>query len=228
MSVGVVAVPFAIDVGATFLFAITGGMVAIRRQYDAVGLFAMGLFAGLGGALLRDGLFLQDGPPLAMRYPHFILAVLAGCVAAALFDKYLRRLSPMFMLADTLGLAAWAVVGCSKACAAGLSAPAGVFVGMVNAVGGGLIRDMIVGTEPLVFKPGQFYALAAAAGATVFVTMAQGLQIQTSIAATAGISVTFVLRYLSILLNWKTGPVLRQPPLDRGAPPLDRDRPPFK
>lgn len=228
MSVGLVAVPLSIDVGATFLFAITGAMVAIRRQYDAVGLFAMGTFTGLGGALLRDGLFLQDGPPMCMRYPHFILAVIAGCVAAALFDKYLRRLSPVFMLADTLGLGAYAVVGCSKAYAVGLSAPAGIFIGVVNAVGGGLIRDLIVGTEPLVFKPGQFYVLAAVAGAGTFATLAEGFHIDTALAAAVGIAVTFILRYLSITLNWKTGPILRQPPLDRGAPPLDRDRPPFK
>jgi uncharacterized membrane protein YeiH len=224
MSVGVVPLPLAVDVGATFLFSITGAMVAIRRQYDLVGLFAMALFTGLGGSLLRDGLFLQNGPPVALRNPYFLPAVIAGCVAAALFHRYLKRLSPVFLLADTLGLGAYAVFGCSKAYAAGLSAPACVFVGMVNAVGGGLIRDLIVGSEPLVFKPGQFYVLAAAAGAGVFAIMADALGLPLLVSAGTGMTVTVVLRYFSILFNWKTGPILRQPPLDRGVPPLTEEK----
>jgi uncharacterized membrane protein YeiH len=62
-----VALPIAIDVGATILFSITGAMVAIRRHYDLIGVFVLALACGLGGGLLRDGLFIQAGPPVAMR-----------------------------------------------------------------------------------------------------------------------------------------------------------------
>ena len=61
-----VSLPLVIDLGATFLFSITGAMVAVRRCYDPVGVFVLALASGLGGGLLRDGLFIQSGPPAAL------------------------------------------------------------------------------------------------------------------------------------------------------------------
>ena len=91
-----VALPISIDLGATVLFSITGAMVAIRRHYDAVGVFVLALACGLGGGLLRDGLFIQNGPPAAMRDPSYMIAVIVGCVAAILFFKHVERLSRPF------------------------------------------------------------------------------------------------------------------------------------
>src|ERR1043166_9887873 len=129
------ALPISIDLGATVLFSITGAMVAIRRQYDAVGVFVLALACGLGGGLLRDGLFLQAGPPVAMRDGSYMLAVFAGCVLAILFFKHVERLSKPFLIMDALATGAYGVVGASKAFEAGLALPACVFVGVVNAVG---------------------------------------------------------------------------------------------
>src|SRR3954462_13931112 len=93
-----VALPPFIDVGATVLFSITGAMVAIRRHYDAIGVFVLALACGLGGGLLRDGLFIQAGPPAAMRDSSYMFAVLAGCVVAILFFKHVERLSKPFLI----------------------------------------------------------------------------------------------------------------------------------
>jgi len=119
-----VALPISIDWGQTVLFSITGAMVAIRRHYDAVGVFVLALASGLGGGLLRDGLFIQNGPPAAMRDPSYMIAVLAGCGLAILFFKHADRLSKPFLIFDALGTAAYGVVGASKAFEAGLSTPA--------------------------------------------------------------------------------------------------------
>src|SRR3954470_4395313 len=88
-----VALPIAIDVGATLLFSITGAMEAIRRHYHSVGLFVLALACGLGGGLLRDGLFIQAGAPAAMRNWSYMIAVLAGCLIAASFFQHVQRLS---------------------------------------------------------------------------------------------------------------------------------------
>ena len=72
-----VNLPPVIDLGATFLFSITGAMEAIRRHYDPIGLFVLALACGLGGGLLRDGLFIQAGPPAAMRDASYMMAVVA-------------------------------------------------------------------------------------------------------------------------------------------------------
>src|SRR5690242_15463937 len=87
------ALPISIDLGATFLFSITGAMVAIRRHYDFIGLFVLALACGLGGGLLRDGLFIQIGPPVAMRHWGYMIAVLAGCAVAIVFFRHVERLS---------------------------------------------------------------------------------------------------------------------------------------
>src|SRR6476659_5154831 len=102
LTVRTVALPLSIDLGATFLFSITGAMVGIRRHYDPVGVFVMALACGLGGGLLRDGLFIQSGPPMAMRNGNYIIAVLAGCLIAILFFKHVERLSKPFLLMDAL------------------------------------------------------------------------------------------------------------------------------
>ena len=129
------ALPISIDLGATVLFSITGAMVAIRRHYDAIGLFVLALACGLGGGLLRDGLFIQAGPLAAMRNGSYMIAVLAGGVLAILFFKHVERLSKPFVMIDAVGTGAYGVVGASKAFEAGLAIPACIFVGVAKAVG---------------------------------------------------------------------------------------------
>jgi uncharacterized membrane protein YeiH len=206
-----VNLPPVIDFAATFLFSITGAMEAIRRHYDPIGLFVLALACGLGGGLLRDGLFIQAGPPAAMRDARYLISVVAGCVVAAVFFKHVARLSKPFLLLDALGTGAYGVVGASKAFEAGLAVPACVIVGVVNAVGSGLIRDVLVREEPLLLKPGQFYAIASLAGVVSFAVLARWVHVPLIPAALAGISVTFGLRLLAISFNWKTRPVLQPP-----------------
>jgi uncharacterized membrane protein YeiH len=78
-------------------------------------------------------------------------------------------------------------------------------VGCVNAVGGGVLRDVLVREEPLIFKPGEFYALAALAGVLLFIALAVGLRVPEETAALAGIGLAFTVRLLSIRLGWRTG-----------------------
>jgi len=202
------ALPVAIDLGATFLFSITGAMVAIRRYYDVIGVFVLALATGLGGGLLRDGLFIQSGPPTAMRSSSYMFAVLAGSVIAMLFFQHVERLSKPFLIFDALGTGAYGVVGASKAFEAGLAVPACIFVGVINAVGGGLIRDVLVREEPLMFKPGQFYVVASLLGVAGFTLLAFVFRAPVLPSAIVAIAITFVFRLLAIFFDWKTRSVL--------------------
>jgi len=85
--------------------------------------------------------------------------------------------------------------------------PASIMVGVINAVGGGLLRDVLVREEPLMFKPGQLYVLVAFAGCMLFVLLTFYSNMQTEFAALITIAFTFILRVLSIKFNWSTGPV---------------------
>jgi len=200
------------DLGAVFFFSISGAMEAIRRHFDFIGAFVIAVACGLGGGLLRDGFFIQSGPPAAMRESGYLLAVLAGCILTAIFFKHVERLSKPFLIFDALGTGAYGVVGASRAFEAGLSVPACIFVGVVNAVGSGIIRDVLLREEPLILKPGQFYVVASLLGVAGFSLLAVGFRVPTIPAAVTGIVITFVFRMLSISLDWRTRSIMRQPP----------------
>jgi len=212
MTIRTVALPPFIDVGATILFSITGATVAIRRHYDVIGVFVLALACGLGGGLLRDGLFIQNGPPVAMRDASYLIAVVVGVVLAILFFTHVERLSKPFLIIDALATGAYGVVGASKSFEAGLAVPACIFVGVVNAVGSGLIRDVLVREEPLLLRPGQFYTIASVLGVGGFALLVIVFGVHVVAAAIAAIAITFVLRLLAIFLDWKTTSVIRPPP----------------
>jgi uncharacterized membrane protein YeiH len=197
--------PLAVDLGAVALFAATGAMVARQKRYDLVGAAVLALVTGLGGALLRDGLFLQAGAPAALRDGRYLAAVLAGTVAGVFFAGVLHRLRLVILLADAVGLGLYGVYGAQKALLADLPFLSAVLVGSVNAVGGSILRDVLVREEPLLFKPGQFYALAAIAGCAAFVALDVSAGLPTPVAAGAGIAVALALRLGSIRLGWRTG-----------------------
>jgi uncharacterized membrane protein YeiH len=210
-----VALPAFIDLGATILFSITGAAVAIRRHYDVIGVFVLGLACGLGGGLLRDGLFIQSGPPAAMRDASYLIAVLIGVVVAILFFTHVERLSKPFLIVDALAMGAYGVVGASKSFEAGLATPACIFVGVINAVGSGLIRDVLMRDEPLLLKPGQFYVIASVLGVAGFAVLLTVFHAPVVASAAVAIAITFVFRLLAIFFDWKTTSVIRPvPPVD--------------
>ena len=198
------------DLGATFAFALTGAIAGIRRGYDIVGVFFLALATGLGGGLIRDGIFIPSHEPTPLLSdPRYIQLVVAATIVSALFGRHIKRVRRVVALIDALGLGAYAAFGTQKALQAGLAVPAAVLVGVINAAGGGLLRDILTREEPLVFRPGQFYVLTAMAGAVVFVFLSVRLEWSATPAAGAAIAVTFVFRVLTIVFNWRTSPVAR-------------------
>lgn len=203
----VLELPAWFHLGATFVFAVTGAIAAIRKHYDVVGVFALALVTGVGGALLRDGLFLQQGPPLVLTDWRYLPVIASACVAGHLFGQRLDRFNLVFSIADALGLAAYGIIGARMSLGAELSAPAAVLVGVVNATGGGALRDVLAREEPLMFKPGQFYVLAALAGTALFVGLRTQAGVGLEAAAFWGFLATFLLRLLSIFYDWRTSPL---------------------
>lgn len=200
--------PAWVDLGATFAFGLTGAIAAIRRGYDIVGIFFLALASGIGGGLVRDGVFLPDlGPTPLLTDPRYIGTIVAATAAGALFTRHVKRAGRLIAAIDALGLGAYAAFGTQKALVAGLAAPAAVLVGVINAAGGGLLRDILTREEPLVFRPGQFYVLTALAGAVTFVFLTGQLGVAPTPAAAAAVAVTAVFRGLTIAFNWRTSPV---------------------
>jgi uncharacterized membrane protein YeiH len=199
--------PLALDLAACFFCAATGALAALQKRYDLVGILVLALVTGVGGALLRDGIFLQGGPPAVVQDGRYLVAVLAGAGAAAFFARQLHRLRAPFVIADAIALGLYAVVGAQKTLAAGLPPVAATLVGVVNAVGGGVLRDVLVREEPLIFRPSELYSIAALAGCALFVLLTVWLHAAAAVAAPLGIGVTIAVRLLAIRLGWRTGAV---------------------
>jgi uncharacterized membrane protein YeiH len=215
--------PVYIDLSATFLYALSGALIAIRRHYDFVGVFVLALVTGVGGALIRDAVFIQSGPPLVMTDRRYLLVIVVACAVAALFRKRAETLQKGFVLADALGLGAYAVVGVTRSLNAGLSVIAAIMVGVVNAVGGGLLRDVLVREEPLLFKPGQYYVVAVLLAAGLFILQIRYFAKPVESAALLAILCGFLFRLLAIIFKWQTTPLARptaEPEPDR-PPPKD-------
>ncbi|MBX3748910.1 MAG: TRIC cation channel family protein [Opitutaceae bacterium] len=204
MTPSVFQLPVWFDLGATFAFALTGALAAIKRGYDVVGLLSLAIATSLGGGLIRDGIFLQQGVTPLLTNPHYLYAIGAAAVIGLILGERVHRFNRLIAVVDALGLGAYACFGVQKSLLVGLGPTAAVFVGVVNAVGGGLLRDVITREEPLVFKPGQFYVLVALAGAVGFVVLTAQFGMAPTPAAFTAIGLTFVFRVLTIAFNWRT------------------------
>jgi uncharacterized membrane protein YeiH len=201
--------PVHVDLAACFFCAASGALVALRKRYDLVGILVLSFVTGLGGAILRDGLFLQAHPSPVLQDGRYLWSILAGAAAAAIFARPLHRLRGPFLVADALALGLYAVVGAQKTLAFGLPPLTAVLVGAVNAVGGGVLREVLVREEPLIFRPGEFYALAAMAGCGLTVVLSAYLHASPAVSALAGAAVACAVRLLSVALGWRTGAVGR-------------------
>ena len=212
MSPGQFSIPIQIDLAATFLFGLTGALAAVKRGYDVIGLFVLAFVTGLGGGLIRDGLFIQQGPPAMATNSLYIIMIVVSGLVAVFFRNYVGRFNKVIAWLDALGLGAYAVVGAQKSLDAGLSVAAAVLVGVINASGGGLLRDVLVRDEPLIFKPGQYYTLAALTGCVLFVVLTRYVHMVATDAAYLTIGTTFLFRVLTIQFNWTSRPVARIKP----------------
>ena len=209
---GEFTLPIEIDLAATLLFGLTGGLAALKRGYDVIGLFALVFVTAVGGGLIRDGIFIQQGPPAVTTHGGYITVVVLACLITVVFRGHIFRINKIIAWIDALGLGAYAVVGVQKSLDAGLTEGAAILVGVINAVGGGLLRDILVRDEPLLLKPGQFYVLAAIAGCGLFAVLAVQSKMEATQAAGIAIGATFILRVLAIQFNWKSRPIWQEPP----------------
>lgn len=204
MAPGTFQLPPAFDLGATAAFGLTGALAAVRRSYDVVGVFFLAAATALGGGLIRDGLFLGNLPPLAVRNPAYLAIVVAASALGLLLGKRMRHYERWIMVGDALGLGAYAVVGTQMSMQAGLAVLPALLIGALNATGGGLLRDVLAREEPFVFRPGEFYVLVAVAGAAAFAALERLAHLDAKTAALCAIAFTFALRLLAVKYRWRT------------------------
>jgi uncharacterized membrane protein YeiH len=196
-----------LDLVGIFVFAISGALVAVRRDLDIFGVLVLAGTTGLGGGFLRDVLIDATPPAALADWRYLLVPVTAGLVTFA-FHPVFGRAERMIVVFDAFGLALFCVTGALKALDYGLEPVPAALMGMVTAIGGGIARDLLAGRVPEVFR-GELYATPALAGAAVVVAL-DGLDQPTIVVAIAGAGVCLVRRLLALRLHWRapmpTGP----------------------
>jgi uncharacterized membrane protein YeiH len=204
--------PILFDYIATFTWAVSGAVVAIRRRLDIIGVFVLALLAAIGGGLLRDAVFL-DRTPVFLVNPAYLSLIVAATIVTSVFARYLRQLigpdtvQKIVDYIDALGTPAFAVFGMQLAQDAGLPLVAVIFVGVANGVAGGFLRDIVVRDVPTILRPGQFSTLTLLAACAVYLLLTMQGGIPPARAGWITVGLFFVARVLTIRFNWRTTPV---------------------
>ena len=195
----------AFDLVGTFVFALSGGVLAVRHRLDLFGVLVLSCAAAVSGGIVRDVLIGAHPPASLADWRYLVVAMVAGLVTFRWHDAIERLRNPV-QLFDAAGLALFAVLGTAKALAFGLSPFAAMLLGMVTGIGGGIARDVLVARTPVVLQA-DLYAVAALAGGGV-VALAAALQLPQHPAMVAGALACFGLRWMALRRGWRL-PVAR-------------------
>lgn len=160
----------AIDLTGVFANAILGGVVARGERFDPIGFGVVAILSGLGGGLIRDTL-LQHGTPIALTDYAYILTALGGAAIAFVIPIGGRLWDRGFPFVDALALGCWAAAGAQKTLVVGLGWLPAVLLGTITAVGGGMVRDVVLRRVPAVFGGNTLYATAAVLASGVMVVL---------------------------------------------------------
>ncbi len=207
-------VPFLLDYLAVFLWAMSGAIVGMHKRYDFAGVLVVAILASTGGSLLRDGIFLQQTPPV-LSNPWYIPVIVAATAFVSLFRRRITRMTLVDRLIDVIdavGVPAFAVVGLQLSLQAGIPLPGVVLVGVTNGVGGGILRDLLVGDTPSALKPGTIFVSGVILICLLFLLLTYAFGVSKEWAAWGMIALFFTIRMLSIRYDWRTRPVLQEPP----------------
>ncbi|MCZ2805534.1 trimeric intracellular cation channel family protein [Modestobacter sp. VKM Ac-2983] len=197
-----------LDLVGTFAFALNGALTALRvTRLDIVGVITLGMTTALGGGIIRDVL-LGALPPATFSDWRYLAVAAGGGLVAFVLGPGLDRLNTPITVLDAAGLSLFAVTGASKALALGLGPTQAVLLGALTGVGGGTLRDVLIGQVPSVFRSG-LYAIPALIGATVTVVAAQ-LDVYGVATAVGAAAVCFTVRMLSVRFGWNA-PMPRTP-----------------
>ncbi len=189
-------------------FAVSGSLVAIKRDLDLFGVLFCGVFTALGGGIVCD-LLIGNIPPRA--FENYIFVFVASASSATVFlcfnlikTKQIKqyRFDTVLLATDAIGLAAFAVSGVRLGIESGHSSNGFlcVFLGMTAAVGGGILRDVMTAKIPVVLRH-QIYATAAILGAFIFYLLTL-TPIPDSFSAYFSIAITVTLRLLAVKFGW--------------------------
>ena len=194
-----------LDLLGTFVFALSGATLGVRKQFDLFGVLVISFAAAVSGGIVRDVLIGATPPAAISGWYYLAVSCLAGLIGFYRGSAVERLRNPV-QLFDAIGLGLFAVTGAAKALAFGLGPVGAMLLGMLTGIGGGIARDILAARIPVVLQS-DLYAVAALAGAAV-VVLGRWLGLPTAPLLVFGAVLVIFLRLMALRHGWRL-PVAR-------------------
>lgn len=188
----------ALDLVGVFAFALSGGLVAVKKRLDLFGVLVLAAAAALGGGVLRD-LLIGHVPPVGLSDWRLLTCAVVAGLATFVYHPGIERIGRFVRVLDAAGLAVFAIGGSLKALGAGMDPLTSVLVGGITAVGGGMIRDVLAGQVPEVLRR-EMYALPALLGSALVVA-AHHYDVISPLVVWGCVLLVFGVRMAAVLLD---------------------------
>ncbi len=189
---------YVLDILGTFAFAISGALVASKKQFDIFGVIIIAFVTAVGGGMLRD-ILINAHPINWIGDLNYIWTILIGVLCTFLFKSKIEPLRKTFFLFDTIGIAVFTLLGLQKGLSFNLHPFVALIMGMVSAVFGGVIRDVLTSKVPLIFKK-EIYASACLSGGLMYLIL-NYFSIDTTISFIISSIVIIGIRVLAVLFE---------------------------
>lgn len=192
--------PLAADLVAVAVGSLQGALFAAGfKRVDLLGVAIVGISTGIGGGFLRD--MLLSTTPASFSNNWYLITATLAAFAGMLLPKLFTRVDPVITALDAVSIGMFGAIGATKALAMGLPVVPALFIGTVSAVGGGVLRDLILNIPIALMHVGSFYAVASMAGIIALIAL-MSIGVPVLIAGIVCVAVTTVLRLLAVRFGW--------------------------
>ena len=194
--------PFVVPIEfiAVISSAIFGVRLASRLGMDVTGVFAVAFAMAFGGGTLRD-LFLDRNPLFWIANPHYVITVFCIAMFAGIILRFIKRIRPLLLFPDALGMGLFTMSGTSMALDAGTSLFVAAILGTITGTFGGVVGQVLCNEVPDLFKPGPLAAVCSFAGAWFYI-VAIYFEIDKTLAMIIGTSIVLLFRLAAVKWNW--------------------------
>lgn len=188
-----------LDLVGTLAFGISGAIAAVRKKMDMYGILVLATVTAVGGGTIRDVLVGRIPPFIFRDITYFIVSISAGMLVF-FFHRHVEKRFKLLLIMDAIGLGTFTVIGISVGLEYGIGYFGSVFLGVMTATAGGMMRDVLQGDVPLVLQK-EIYASACIAGGILFVIL-DSLWHQSVINIFISVTAVILIRITAIIKNW--------------------------
>ena len=188
-----------IDLAGTLVFAISGALAAYQHRFDLFGAITLAIVTSVGGGTIRD-LMIGSTPVGWLSDMNYLYIIFSSIIVCYFFREQVMGLRKTFFLFDTVGIGLFTVLGVEKTLAAGLDPPIAIMMGVISAVFGGVVRDILVNEQPLIFR-GTLYATPCLLGGFSYMTLYY-LGMPSYFLLIIPMGIVIVVRTLAVKFKW--------------------------